>query len=148
MLRASRTAMLSIGMLLSSAGFADDALSSKTGDSTNAIVTFSADTLAKESLYVSNWEQLQPTIAIADSDERLRPISNLHFQDSSALARARKIRALSLLTLGHFGQSRLFLGVNDDGIAGLHFNAFPRHGDDTYIELVRMPYLQEEAPDK
>jgi len=146
--RTGRMTLLSIGMLLSSAGFADDARSSNTADSIRPALTVAADGELEELLHVSNWELLQPTVVLADSKDGSQPISDLNFQDSSTLARASKIRGLSLLTLGQFGQSRLFLGVNDTGIAGIHFNAFPRHGSDTYLELVRMPYLTEDEADE
>jgi hypothetical protein len=54
---------------------------------------------------------------------------------------------LSLLTLAEIGQTRLFLGVNDEGLLGLHFNALPRDGDERYLEVIRMPYLKEHEPD-
>lgn len=148
MVRAGRMTLLSIGLLLSSVGLADDARFSNTGDSLRPASTVAADSALEELLYVSNWELLQPIAARANSNDGSRPISDLNFQDSSTLARASRIRGLSLLTLGQFGQSRLFLGVNDDGIAGIHFNAFPRFGDDTYLELVRMPYLTKDEADE
>jgi hypothetical protein len=63
------------------------------------------------------------------------------------LARVSKLRNLSLLTLAEIGQTRLFLGVNDEGLVGLHFNALPRDSDGRYLEVVRMPYLKENEPD-
>jgi hypothetical protein len=45
------------------------------------------------------------------------------------------------------GQTRLFLGVNDDGLVGLHFNLFSRAGDERYLEVARMPYLAQIEPD-
>ena len=69
-------------------------------------------------------------------------LEKLHFQDSSAVGRASRLRSLSLLTLAQFRKSRLFLGVNDRGILGLHFNAAKR-GDDRCLEVARMPYLRD-----
>ena len=66
---------------------------------------------------------------------------------ASALARVSRLRSLSLLTLAKIGQTRLFLGVNEEGLVGLHFIAFLRDGDERYLELVRMPYLKENEPD-
>ena len=50
---------------------------------------------------------------------------------------------LSLLTLGEIGKSRLFIGVNADGLVGLHFNAsLPTDSSDD-IEVARMFYLRK-----
>jgi hypothetical protein len=51
------------------------------------------------------------------------------------------------LTLAEIGQTRLFLGVDDDGFVGLHFCTLPRYGDERYLEVVRMPYLKKDEPD-
>ena len=61
------------------------------------------------------------------------------FEDRSAYAQISKLRSLSLLTIGQFGEKRLFLGVNQEGLLGLHFNAFPHYGDERYLEIARMP---------
>jgi len=84
---------------------------------------------------------------IIRSMQWLTQIAEFNFQDDSALARVSKLRNLSLLTLAEIGQTRLFLGVNDDGLVGLHFNLFSRAGDARYLEVVRMPYLQKTGPD-
>ena len=139
--------LLTIGMLLSAAGYADDTkLSNAHGESLPG-ETRSIEALLAESEYASRWQLYHPLDAIAYSDDRERPIADINFRDGSALARISKLRNLSLLTLAEVGQTRLFLGVNDDGLVGLHFNAFPRDGDAHYLEVVRMPYLKENKPD-
>jgi hypothetical protein len=35
------------------------------------------------------------------------------------------------------------MGVNEEGIVGLHFTAFPQYGDERHLELIRMPFLKE-----
>lgn len=69
-------------------------------------------------------------------------LDDLEFEEGSALMRIARLKSLSLLTLGEFGQSRLFIGVNDDGFVGLHFNGVVRRADERYLELARMPYVQ------
>lgn len=81
------------------------------------------------------------------ADDQTQPMNNFDFQDSSILGRASKLRSLSFLTLAEPGKSRLFLGVNEDGLVGLHFRAFSSHRDARYLELVRMPYLKNHKPD-
>ena len=68
----------------------------------------------------------------------------LNFQDSSTFGRASKLRSLSLLTLAQFKKSRLFLGIDDRGVLGLHINA-ARRGDDRSLEVARMPYLRDKT---
>lgn len=142
----NQMALLSTGILLSSAAYADDDTTVEGNDAPRPLVTLSAETLLEESRYVSHWEQLQPDTVSAYSENWSRSISDVDFKDASVLARVSRLRNLSLLTLAEIGDSRLFLGVNDDGLVGLHFRAYPRFGDDSYLEVVRMPYLKEEEP--
>ncbi len=147
MLKASRMAQLIIGMLLSAAGFADDAKSSNTDGEPLPVVTLSVEKLLAEPEYASRWQLLHRVEAMAYADDWPRPIADFDFQDASALARVSKLRSLSLLTLAEIGQTRLFLGVDDDGFVGLHFCTLPRYGDERYLEVVRMPYLKKDEPD-
>lgn len=147
MLKASWMALLAIGMLLSAAGFADDAKSSNTGGEPLPVVTLSVEALLAELGHASRWQLFHPVEAMASSDDWPRPIADFDFQDSNALARVSKLRSLSFLTLAEIGQTRLFLGVNDDGLVGLHFSASTRYGDERYLEVLRMPYLKENEPD-
>ncbi len=144
--KASWMTLLTIGMLLSAAGFADDAKSSNTDSEPLPEVTLSVEALHAESGYSSRWQLFDSVEAMANSDDWPRAIADFDFQDDSALARVSKLRNLSLLTLAEIGQTRLFLGVNDEGLVGLHFNALPRDGDGRYLEVVRMPYLTENEP--
>jgi len=85
---------------------------------------------------------LVPTSVLpADSPSAYSSFGKLAFQDSSAVGRASKIRSLSLLTLAEFKRSRLFLGVNNRGVLGLHYRAF-KQGDDRCLEVARLPYLR------
>ena len=135
MLKASWMALLSIGMLFPAAGLADEAV---------PVATLSVDRMLAELAYESRWQLRQPVEAMSYSDDWTQPIAEFNFQDPSALARVSKLRSLSLLTLGEFGQGRLFFGVNEKGLVGVHFNAFPRSAEGRYLELVRMPYLTED----
>jgi hypothetical protein len=55
------------------------------------------------------------------SDDWSQAIDDIEFLDNSALARLKRMRELSFLTLADSENSRLFLGVNSDGLVGLHF---------------------------
>ncbi len=145
--KASWMALLTIGMLLSAADFADDAKFSNTDGEPLPVVTLSVETLLAESKYASRWQLFHPVEAMAYSDDWPRPIADFDFQDASALARVSKLRSLSLLTLAEISQTRLFLGVNEKGLVGLHFSAFPHYGDERHLDVVRMPYLKENEPE-
>ena len=145
--KASWMTLLTIGMLLSAAGFADDVKSSNTDSEPLPEVTLSVEALHAESGYTSRRHLFDSVEAMAYSDDWPQTIADFDFQDDSALARVSKLRNLSLLTLVEIGPTRLFLGVNDEGLVGLHFNALPRDGDERYLEVIRMPYLKEHEPD-
>ena len=145
--KASWMTLLTIGMLLSTAGFADDAKSSNTDSEPLPEVTLSVEALHAESGYTSRWQLFDSVEAVANSDDWPRAIADFDFQDDSALARVSKLRSLSLLTLTETGRTRLFLGINEEGLVGLHFSTFRHHGDERYLEVVRMPYLKEKEPD-
>lgn len=67
-------------------------------------------------------------------------------RDDSLLVRLSKVRNLSLLTLSETPRTRLFIGVNADGLVGLHFVAFSRAGDERYLSVARLPYLRKKTP--
>lgn len=69
-------------------------------------------------------------------------------RDDSVLARLGEIRNLSLLTLSATRRTRIFLGVNADGLVGLHFVAFADDGDEQYLSLARLPYLKKKTARK
>lgn len=146
MLKSSWMALLTIGSLCSTAGFADGVQSSKAEDEPTAVETLSLETLLAESEYPTRWRLPQPTEATAYSDNWPQTIADIDFQDGGVLSRVSKVRALSLLTLAEFGRSRMFLGVNEDGVAGLHIDAYSLKGNNRYLEVVRMPYLRKTSP--
>lgn len=135
--------LLIIGMLLSAAGYADDANLSNADGALLPEVTPSVEALHAKLANTFRSHLLYPVEAMAYLDHWPRPIADFEFRDDSALARVSKLRNLSLLTLAEVGRTRLFLGVNDDGLVGLHFNLFSRAGDTRYLEVVRMPYLKK-----
>ena len=143
MIKTSWMALLTIGLLWPAAGVADDVQSSKTDGEPLPVVALSVETMLAESEYPSRWRLVHSAEATAYSDGRLRPIVDIDFQDASTLSRVSKLRCLSLLTLAEVGQTRLFLGVNEDGFVGLHFDVLPHIGSDRYLEVVRMPYLKK-----
>jgi len=67
---------------------------------------------------------LAPILTTRYTDDFLRPLPDIDFADDSLLARLSKLRKVSFLTLLDREDTRLFVGVNDEGIVGLHFSAY------------------------
>ena len=147
MRKANWMALLTIGTLLPVAVFADDESHSSTDSDAPSVVTFSVDPFHTESLYPSRWQLHHSVGEVAYADDWSQPIADFDFEDASALARVSKLRSLSLLTLAEVGQTRVFLGVDDKGLVGLHFNVFVRDLGESSLEMARMPYLKEKEPD-
>lgn len=148
MLKIGRMTLLIVGLSLSVAGLADDSNSSAADNVTLPEVTLSSQAVHETWTYAPRWRLSNPVETTAYPVDWAKPGVKVSFQDGGALARVSKLRNLSLLTFAEFGRARLFLGVNDSGVVGLHLRAFHRVGDERYLEVVRMPYLKEGGPDK
>ena len=73
-----------------------------------------------------------------DSDIWGQPRPVFKFREDSTLERIGRLRNLSFVTLAKTRRTRLFLGVNEDGLVGLHFNTLSQYGDDRVLELYRV----------
>ena len=73
----------------------------------------------------------------------VQTIPAVEFRDGSTLGRLKSIRQLSLLTLTDNGKSRVYLGVNDEGVFGIHLSFLTWRHSDRFAELLRMPYLRD-----
>lgn len=142
MQNASWMVLLVFGSLLPTAAFADDVSTSDADAPRLSVTAHAPEALPLDSLYWSRWQPSRPTETMAYPNESFAPIENLVFQDPDTFARVSKVRELSLLTLAEVGSTRLFLGVSDAGLLGIHLGALPRLGDERCLELVRMPYLR------
>lgn len=146
MVKANWMASLAIGTLVSAAAFADETAASAAEAQASPAVKLRSDSLLAKLERTSRWQLLPPAAAARYSDDWPAPIADFDFREASTLARVSKLRSLSLLTLAEFGQTRMFLGINDSGLLGLHWSGLPRHADGRYLELIRMPYLRESGP--
>ena len=131
--RSIRLVQLIFGLLLSTNGFADDVQLNESN----------IQSLLAESPYAPRWQLYHPVEVTVYPDRWIRPFADIEFQDNSALGRISKLRNLSLLTLAESGKTRLFLGVNDDGLVGLHFIKIGGRGDEQHLSVARMPYLKK-----
>jgi hypothetical protein len=132
MFKAIRMVLILIGLLPHAVVHADGTTSRDWSPALSTTLT--------DSVPLPAYESPPPTRSFTSSFDKL------HFQDSSAVGRASKLRSLSLLTLAEFRKSRVFLGVNNRGVLGLHFN-MARKGDDRCLEVARMPYLRNKTSD-
>ena len=73
-----------------------------------------------------------------DSDAWGQPRPVFKFRSDSVIDRLGKLRNLSFVTLARTQRTRLFLGVNEDGLVGLHFNTLSRYGDEGVLELASL----------
>ena len=73
-----------------------------------------------------------------DADAWSQTRLSFTFRDNSVIGRVGKLRNLSFLTLATTERTRFFLGVNEDGLVGLHFNTLTRYSDDRVLELARL----------
>ncbi len=138
---------MTIGTLLPVAVFAGDESHSSTDSDAPPVVTLSVDPLHTVSLYPSRWQLHHSVGEVAYTGDWSQPIADFDFEDASALGRVSKLQSLSLLTLAEVGRTRVFLGVDDKGLVGLHFNVFVRDLAESSLEMARMPYLKEKEPD-
>jgi hypothetical protein len=133
------------GILLSSAALADDQPAAPSDVAQQTELTPAAREFIAE-LERSSRPQLPYAFqAIHYADVSLRPLADIKFEDSYFLARVSRLRRVSFVTLGEVGDAQLFLGVNDKGLIGIHFNAYRERSSDRQLEMYRMPYLATEA---
>lgn len=145
---ATRKVLVLVSLLMPAAVVADDETASATDEHQSDLQAASPQTYWRESGYASYWVLPSPVETPAYPGEAEQPMASLDFRDTGAFARVSKVRELSLLTLAEVGRTRLYFGVNDDGLFGLHFGARPRLGDERCVELARMPYLNNAVDDR
>lgn len=147
MYRACWTALIAMAVSLPQASLADEQQDTDLDGNAERHAAASVEALRSDLFDRTSWQLTYPDRPLAYTDTWRQPLSDFEFQEGSTLMRLGKLRSLSLLTVAKFGESRLFLGVNDDGLVGLHFNAFLRGVDERYLEIVRMPYIADTRPD-
>lgn len=135
-----------IGMLGSTPVIADDSNASYSDPESTRTASVAVEALLAESPYLPGWQLRSPGDGRAGPARWPQAMREIDFKDGSALARLSKLRNLSLLTLAESPQTRLYLGVNADGLPGLHFVAFGNHRDERFLTLARIPWLRQQEP--
>ena len=144
---ASRKILSILSMLLSTAALADELPYTLTDD-LSSLSSSTSQWMTDQAPIV----RLQPPYRTPETSslgDMTMPIIELELEleNASTLKQISKLRALSLLTLADKGKFQFFLGVNDDGLPGLHITLLPRNDDDRTLEVFRMPYLREDQSD-
>ena len=134
----TRFVILSLGILLAGAGLADGLDDAETTEPQPAVMY----TLPADLTSAPQWRLSDTASEIVYSSIPTKPSFELEFQDSNTLKQLSKLRNLSFVTLADKWNSQLFLGVNRDGLVGLHFTLLPRQNKDQMLELTRLPYLR------
>ena len=134
-------------LLLSSAVSADEAEAIYVPASLPLTSSLSTTAFLDELGHSSMWRLSEPVDLIALADLHPHPLNELHFEDSDLVSRLSKLRGLSMLTMAEVGPARLFFGVNDEGLVGLHFNTGASDPGDVHVEVLRMPYLDDDSDD-
>ena len=133
-------------LLIPAAVLADDARTTAVDSDSSALLPEPSLAYRLDADNASSW-QLPPTVELSRyANQATDVIADLRFRDHGTFAGVSKVRELSLLTLAEVGKSRLFFGVKNDGLFGFHLGARPRLGDERYVELARMPYLNSATP--
>ena len=138
---ANPTSLLLVSIFLAPLVLAED----KSTTVTNELATPASDTsiwLADLALVVQTQPQYgnPSSLSLGASSP---PIIDLELKEVPALKRISRLRNLSLLTLANKGQVRFFLGVNADGLVGLHITLLSRRDEGRLFELLRMPHLRQ-----
>jgi hypothetical protein len=127
--------VLIIAVLLSAGALADEPTQPKL---TPAAEAFIADLERASKSQAPNYNQ-----SITYTDNFLRPLPDVDFEDGSLLGRISHLRRVSLLTFAEIGEAQFFFGLNREGLLGLHFN-IDRKRRQERLELLRMPYLVDD----
>jgi hypothetical protein len=148
MSKANLIALLIASALVSHSASAQNANEPEPGDEEAANRTdadFAAELLQAEIEYSALWDMRYPLELTPATDTWPESIAQVDFQDASLSGRMSRLRNLSLLTIGEFGKRRLFLGINSEGLVGIHLLGFSGTADQKYMEVVRMPYLGDDT---
>ena len=138
----TRLVILSLGILVSGASLADELDDAEFAQLRSA-ATYTLYTLPADLTSEPQWRLSDTASELVFSNIRTKPRFDVEFRDSSSLKQLSKLRNLSFLTLAEKWNSQLFLGVNRDGLVGLHITLVPRQNRDQMLELSRLPYLQD-----
>lgn len=100
------------------------------------------ESLINESPYPPHLQLYRSPMTGVFRNDLQSALTGIEFQDNSALGRLSQLRNLALITFAESPQSSLFLGVNENGLLGLHWMGSGNRGGKRIYAVARMPYLK------
>lgn len=100
-------------------------------------------------LYESRWHVSHALDTSTYLSELPEPATSLDvdLDDGNAILRVTKIRSLSLLTLSGDDRAKWFLGINEDGLVGIHFRGFSRSSAKRHLDVASLFSDRDEEED-
>ena len=149
MRKARWIALSALCIALFSAASADEPESSEVGDEH---LPLPPEVIAGEGFFEElqrawRWQAPTQEPVFVYTAESYAPLDDLHFREGSSIERVARLRSVSLLTLAEARGSRLYFGVNDNEVLGIHFGAVSNDDGDRYFEIARMPWLHQARND-
>ena len=134
MRRIRRMTLLCCSLLLPLAAAADDAVDAGPDDSVHA------ETVRSLAEFESRWRLTHPVVAPPYNDQWPTARAPFEFDvyAESSLVRVAQIRSLSFVTLSGDDRSKWFLGINEDGLVGIHFRGFSRNGARRHLDVASL----------
>lgn len=139
--------VLVLSLLLPAAVLADNAETVIKTSQASDLDSLSLRAYWQGSRHAADWQLSMLTEARYFPIDELQPFASLPFRDPGTFARVSKLRVLSFLTFAELGKARLFFGVNEHGLVGIHLGERPGLGDERSAEIARMPYLKNPRQD-
>lgn len=138
-----------IGLMLSTASAAEE---TDPGEATDTHSPLPAEVISGDDFFDElqrawRWQAPPADPTFVYTDRTIEPLDDFEFREGSSIERVARIRSVSLLTLAEIGESRLFFGVNDSEMIGIHFGAVTRDDSERHLEMARVPWLAKSDTD-
>ncbi len=78
------------------------------------------------------------TPAYTDPWSRSSTLFDVDVDSDNSIMRVAQIRSLSFLTISGDERSKWFLGINEDGLVGIHFRGFSRSGARRHLDVATL----------
>ncbi len=97
----------------------------------------------------SRWRLSHPVVAptYAGQWPQASTMFDFDVQSENSFMRVARIRSLSFLTLSGNERSKWFLGINEDGLVGIHFRGFTRNGARRHLDVASLFSDDQEGAD-
>ena len=99
-----------------------------------------AETIRSLAGFESRWRLNHPVVAPPYNDQwpSARTPFDVDVDNGNSLMRVAQIRSLSFVTLSGDDRSKWFLGINEDGLIGVHFRGFSKTGARRHLDVASL----------